>query len=93
MLAHHLIVFKLMARVLLSKSPGGEGGGSPKEEDDDVAGDYDDPLDIFRNVDQTKFEWVNPEEIMAGGTTCGFLHAPLGTDSSVDYPAVKTCKC
>ena len=52
-------------------------------------GEDDNPLDILRNVDPALFEWVRPEEIMAGGTTCGFLHAPLGTDLSVDYPLVK----
>lgn len=60
-------------------------------------------LDTFRNVDPTKFEWVNPDEIEAGGTTCGFLKAPFGwpagsstgfkeSDSQTDFPIAQVCK-
>jgi len=60
-------------------------------------------LDTFRNVDPSKFEWVNPDEIEAGGTTCGYLMAPFGwpagsetgykeTDDQTEYPLAKVCK-
>ena len=60
-------------------------------------------LDTFRNVDPSKFEWVNPDEIEAGGTTCGFLKAPFGWpagsvtgykeyDTQTEYPFAKVCK-
>ena len=60
-------------------------------------------LDTFRNVDPSKFEWVNPDEIEAGGTTCGFLKAPFGwpagsetgfkeSDDQTEYPLAKVCK-
>jgi len=53
-------------------------------------------LDDFKNVDPDKFEWVNPEEIKAGETTCGFLLAPLGWDVDelqVTYPTVNIYVC
>ena len=60
-------------------------------------------LDTFRNVDPSKFEWVNPDEIESGGTTCGFLKAPFGwpagsvtgykeSDTQTEYPLAKVCK-
>ena len=60
-------------------------------------------LDTFRNVDPSKFEWVNPGEIESGGTTCGFLKAPFGWpagsvtgykeyDTQTEYPFAKVCK-
>ena len=60
-------------------------------------------LDTFRHVDPSKFEWVNPDEIEAGGTTCGFLKAPFGwpagsetgfkeTDTQTEYPLAKVCE-
>lgn len=51
-------------------------------------------LEDFRNVDPEKFEWVNPVEIQAGETTCGFLKAPLVweiEDMEIVYPIVRTC--
>ena len=35
-------------------------------------------LDVFRNTDQARFEWVNSSEIQPGMTTCGFLKSPWG---------------
>lgn len=60
-------------------------------------------LDTFRNVDPTKFEWVNPKEIQAGEVTCGFLKSPFGwpagsstgfkeSDSQTDFPIAQVCK-
>jgi len=52
-------------------------------------------LEDFKNVDPAQFEWVNPDEIKAGETTCGFLTAPLGwevDEDEVTYPFVKVCK-
>ena len=60
-------------------------------------------LDTFRNVDPSRFKWVNADEIEAGGTTCGHLIAPFGwpagsetgykeTDDQTEYPFVKVCK-
>lgn len=53
-------------------------------------------LEDFRNVDPEKFEWVNPVEIQAGETTCGFLKAPLVweiEDMEIVYPIVRTYVC
>jgi len=53
-------------------------------------------LDDFKAVDTDKFEWVNPDEIQPGETTCGFLKAPLGWEVDgvdVSYPVVKTYVC
>ena len=51
-------------------------------------------LEDFKNVDPPKFEWVNPDEIKAGETTCGFLKAPLVWEiAELDIqPIVETCK-
>lgn len=52
-------------------------------------------LEDFKNVDPDIFEWVNPDEIKAGETTCGYLTAPLVweiEEVDVEYPTVKTCK-
>mmetsp|Transcript_29226 Transcript_29226/g.53426 ORF Transcript_29226/g.53426 Transcript_29226/m.53426 type:complete len:648 (+) Transcript_29226:162-2105(+) len=53
-------------------------------------------LDDFKNIDPELFEWVNPDEIRPGDTTCGFLKAPLGwevEELDVVYPIVKTYVC
>ncbi len=52
-------------------------------------------LDDFRDVNPDQFEWVNPDEIQPGQTTCGFLKAPLGWQAGdlVVYPMVKTYVC
>jgi len=53
-------------------------------------------LEDFKNVDPDIFEWVNPEEIKAGETTCGYLTAPLVweiEEVDVEYPTVKTYVC
>lgn len=53
-------------------------------------------LDYFANIDPDMFEWVNPDEIQPGETTCGFLHAPLDWEvDEVDivYPMVKVYVC
>ena len=52
-------------------------------------------LEDFKNVDPERFEWVNPDEVKAGETTCGFLKAPLGwevEELDIVYPMVKICK-
>ena len=49
-------------------------------------------LDEFKNVDPERFEWVNPDEIKAGDTTCGFLKARLGALPYISYPTVEVCK-
>mmetsp|Transcript_30101 Transcript_30101/g.64558 ORF Transcript_30101/g.64558 Transcript_30101/m.64558 type:complete len:625 (+) Transcript_30101:146-2020(+) len=51
------------------------------------------PLDFFKNIDPSKFEWMNKDEITPGGTTCGFLHARLGAIPRVNYPKVKVYVC
>ncbi|KAL7507236.1 hypothetical protein ACHAXN_004424 [Cyclotella atomus] len=53
-------------------------------------------LEDFKNVDPAKFEWVNPDEIKAGETTCGFLKAPLVweiAELDIEYPIVETYVC
>lgn len=53
-------------------------------------------LEYFSNLDPKEFEWVNPNEIKPGETTCGFLTAPLGwdvDDVDVVYPDVKVYVC
>lgn len=53
-------------------------------------------LEDFKKVDPAQFEWVNPDEIKAGETTCGFLTAPLGwevDEDEVTYPFVKVYVC
>ena len=50
-------------------------------------------LEGFRDVDPADFEWVNADEIAPGATTCGFLHAPLGSNVGVAYPTVQVCEC
>ena len=50
-------------------------------------------LDFFRNLDPADFEWVEPKEIQPGETTCGFLHAPLGSLPDVTYPIVDVYVC
>lgn len=45
--------------------------------------------------DGSFFEWVNKEEIKAGETTCGFLHAPLSwpnAEETMAFPGVKVCE-
>ena len=49
-------------------------------------------LEEFANVDTSKFQWVNPDEIVAGSSTCGFLKAPLGALLDVVYPIVQVCE-
>jgi hypothetical protein len=52
-------------------------------------------LEDFKNVDPEKFEWINPDEIKAGETTCGYLKAPLVweiDEVDIEYPIVKTCE-
>ena len=51
------------------------------------------PLDYFRSLDPSEFEWVNTAEIDPGEATCGFLKAPLGALPDVNYPTVKVCEC
>ena len=52
-------------------------------------------LEYFANLDPNVFEWMSPDEIKPGETTCGFLTAPLGwdvDDVDVVYPEVKVCE-
>jgi len=45
--------------------------------------------------DGSYFEWVNKEEIEAGETTCGFLHAPLrwpNAEDDMSFPEVEVCE-
>ena len=51
-------------------------------------------IEDFKNIDPEQFEWVNPDEIRPGETTCGFLNAPLGwevEELDIVYPMVKMC--
>lgn len=50
-------------------------------------------LEEFASVDSSKFQWVDPTEIQAGSSTCGYLNAPLGALPDVKYPTVKVCEC
>ena len=61
------------------------------------------PIEFFQNIDPERFEWMNPEEVQAGETTCGFLKAPFvwpagsttgftETDDQDQYPIAKVCK-
>ena len=58
------------------------------------------PLEFFRNIDPSKFEWRNKSEIKPGNTTCGFLKAPLvwtgdsgwPEEGDTIYPTVEVCK-
>ena len=71
----------------------------PEKEDFEQGPD----LDVFRNVDSSKFQWVNPSMINAGEVTCGYLNTPLGwpagsktgypeTDDQKQYPFAHVCK-
>lgn len=50
-------------------------------------------LDYFRNLPSEWFQWVNPDEIQAGATTCGFLFPDLGLLPNVTYPIIKVFVC
>ena len=51
-------------------------------------------LEYFKNgMDKNFFEWVNPKEIVAGGTTCGFLKPALGTTPRETFPSIKVYVC
>ena len=60
-------------------------------------------LDVFRNTDQARFEWVNSSEIQPGMTTCGFLKSPWGwpvgsisgfhePGDHIHFPIAKVCE-
>ena len=60
-------------------------------------------LDVFRNVDSSKFQWVNPSMINAGEVTCGYLKTSFGwpagsktgyneTGDQKQYPFAHVCK-
>ena len=52
------------------------------------------PLDYFKNeMDPELFEWVNPDEIKPGATTCGFLKPRLGSLDTIEYPLVSVYVC
>jgi hypothetical protein len=54
-------------------------------------------MDYFKNeISSDWLEWLNPDEIEAGGTTCGFLHpdlADLGSLHGVTYPIIWVYVC
>ena len=51
-------------------------------------------LEYFKQMEKTGwFEWVNPDEIQAGATTCGFLFPDLGLLPNVSYPFIKVYVC
>jgi hypothetical protein len=50
-------------------------------------------MDQFAAIDPDVFEWVNPEEITPGNTTCGFLKSDLGSLPNVIYPKVRVYVC
>ena len=76
------------------------------KDDDKVNTEYFKPgpdLDVFRNVDPDKFQWVNASMIVAHEITCGYLKAPFGwpagsktgyreTPDQKQYPFVQVCK-
>jgi hypothetical protein len=65
-----------------------------KEEEDTSMWYPAEPLDYFRlEMDPGLFEWVNPDEIVEGGTTCGFLSSKLGTTPKTNFPSVKVYVC
>ena len=50
-------------------------------------------LDFFRKgIDPELFEWINPDEIEAGATTCGFLKPDLGSQDKI-YPIIRVYVC
>jgi hypothetical protein len=65
---------------------------SPAEGDDSAPVEAID-IDQFALIDQNLFEWVNPEEITPGNTTCGFLKSDLGSLPNVTYPKVMVYVC
>jgi hypothetical protein len=50
-------------------------------------------IDEFAMIDTDVFEWVNPAEIQANSTTCGFLKSDLGSLPNVIYPKVMVYVC
>jgi len=50
-------------------------------------------LEVFKNIDPTKFAWMNPSNVQAGKTTCGFLFPTLGAEPGVSYPLIKVYIC
>ncbi|CAB9527105.1 Secreted [Seminavis robusta] len=85
-----------------SRKLSGEGTVPPLEEvDDDAFVEYEpqtfytaETLDFFRKgIDPEIFEWVNPDEIQAGETTCGFLKPELGSLFDVYYPTIEVYIC
>ena len=75
----------------------------PPPESVDEAGDDDDvelqfyqarDLDFFKKgIDPEEFEWVNPDEIAPGATTCGFLKPHLGSLDDINYPRIRVYVC
>lgn len=50
-------------------------------------------LDFFKNISPDWFEWINPDEIQAGATTCGYLYPDLGLLPHVTYPRITVYVC
>ena len=48
---------------------------------------------IKKGIDPEEFEWVNPDEIAPGATTCGFLKPRLGSLDDVNYPRIRVYVC
>lgn len=73
-----------------------DSGDEPSPDDDSFEESIFTPamdLDFFRSIDPEYFEWVEPTEIQPGSTTCGFLHAPLGSLPDLTYPTVDVYVC
>ena len=95
----HLIAVLAAAIIIPSAQPfelrGRNGASSVAEPPNPAVFEPAMDLHDFASIDPKQFEWINPDEIKPGETTCGFLTAPFGW--SVDgldvvYPDVKVCK-
>ena len=89
-----------------NKTVGTSSSATLKTSDDPPNPDYFKPampIEFFQSLDPESFEWVNPEEVQAGETTCGFLNAPFiwpagsttgftEADDQDQYPTANVCK-
>ena len=48
---------------------------------------------LISEIPADSFQWIAPQEIVPGGTTCGFMHARLGFLADQPYPTVKVYMC
>jgi len=52
------------------------------------------PLEYMKDeIDPDYFEWINKDEVVPGGTTCGFMYPDLGSTPGINYPRVKVYVC